>query len=65
VGNNELPPEEEDLNDLSSKLHEGLHSCRSIVSNYRNLLSGNDAPSSNDNDPSDQSHESLSGIDER
>ena len=64
MGNNELPPEEADINDLSSRLHEGLHSCRSVVANYRDLLSSSEV-SSNDNDPCEDPQENLSGIDER
>ena len=64
MGNNEIPPEEADLNDVSSKLSEGLQACRSVLANYRQLLSSNDDASSNDNSPGDASHESLSDIDE-
>lgn len=59
-----LPPEEADLNEVNSQLDQGLQTCRSVVANYRSLLSGDDAhPADNDND--DGEGESLSGIDER
>lgn len=64
MSRDELPPEEADVNEVNSQLDEGLESCRSVVSNYRALLSGIDArASSNDNEPEED--ESLSGIDER
>ena len=64
VSDERLPPENADVNEVNSQLSEGLETCRSVVANYRTLLSGVDARvSSNDTDP--QESESLSGIDER
>jgi hypothetical protein len=33
-------PREDDLNKVNSKLNKGLETCRSVVANYRTLLSG-------------------------
>jgi hypothetical protein len=64
VSDEQLPPEEADVEEVNSQLNEGLQTCRSVLANYRTLLSGVDARvSSNDNEPDDR--ESLSGIDER
>ena len=60
----QLPPEEADVEEVNSQLSEGLQTCRSVVANYRTLLSGvDDRGSSNDNEPPER--QSLSGIDER
>ena len=64
MSDEQLPPEEADVTEVNSQLSEGLQTCRSVLANYRTLLSGVDAPGfSNDNDP--QARQSLSGIDER
>ena len=64
MSDEQLPPEEADVEEVNSQLNEGLQTCRSVLANYRTLLSGVDARvSSNDNEPDDR--ESLSGIDER
>ena len=64
MSDDQLPPEEADVNEVNSQLNDGLRTCRSVVSNYRTLLAGIDTrPSSNDNAPDEA--ESLSGIDER
>ena len=64
MSDEQLPPEEADVEEVNSQLTEGLQTCRSVLANYRTLLSGVDARvSSNDNEPDQR--ESLSGIDER
>jgi hypothetical protein len=64
VSDEQVPPEEADMSDVNSQLDEGLRTCRSVVANYRTLLSGVDVRTSdNDNEP--EGGESLSGIDER
>ena len=64
MSDEQLPPEKADVNEVSSQLQDGIQSCRSVVANYRTLLSGADrAASSNDNEL-DQD-QNLSGIDER
>lgn len=64
MSDEQLPPDEADVEELNSQLSEGLQTCRSVLANYRTLLSGVDVRgSSNDNDPEER--ESLSGIDER
>jgi hypothetical protein len=64
VSDEQLPPEEADLEEVNSQLSEGLQTCHSVIANYRTLLSGLDArASSNDNQPDGPA--SLSGIDER
>ena len=64
MSDEQLPPEEADVEEVNSQLSDGLQSCRSVLANYRTLLSGIDARvSSNDNEPVEG--ESLSGIDER
>jgi hypothetical protein len=62
VSNEELPPDEANVSQVSSQLQDGIQSCRSVIANYRDLLSGHEE-SSNDNEPDEG--ESLSGIDER
>jgi hypothetical protein len=50
VSNHELPPAEADVEQLNSKLSQGLKTCRSVVSNYRTLLQGaQDEAPDNDN----------------
>jgi hypothetical protein len=57
-------PREADVAEVSSKLSEGLETCRSVVMNYRSLLSSSRAEiPTNDNDP--QANSNLSEIDER
>jgi hypothetical protein len=64
VSDEQLPPEEADVEEVNAQLSEGLQTCRSVVANYRTLLSGVDhRVSSNDNEPDER--QSLSGIDER
>ena len=64
MSDEQLPPEEGDLNEVNLQLDQGLQTCRSVVANYRLLLSGNDThPADNDNESTEG--ESLSGIDER
>ena len=38
------PMPETDIEDVSSKLRGGLETCRSVIDNYRTLLSQADAP---------------------
>ena len=64
MSNGELPPHEANVSEVSSQLQDGIQSCRSVVANYRSLLSGAEhAFSSNDNDP--KQDQNLSGIEER
>ena len=64
MSDEQLPPEEADVEEVNSQLSEGLQTCHSVIANYRTLLSGLDARTfSNDNEPEER--ESLSGIDER
>ena len=46
-------PREDDLNKVNSKLNKGLETCRSVVANYRTLLSG---------DPKDAGDQRISGL---
>ena len=62
MSNEDLPPDEANVKELNSQLQDGIQSCRSVISNYRNLLSGNDG-SSNDDEPEEGAN--LSGTDER
>lgn len=62
MANEHSTPDEANVSEVNSQLQDGIQSCRSVVANYRNLLSANEE-SSNDNEP-DQD-ENLSGIDER
>ncbi|MFL6851171.1 MAG: hypothetical protein ACJ8EH_09985 [Sphingomicrobium sp.] len=62
VSNEQFPPDVANVNEVNSQLRDGLQSCRSVLANYRNLLSGQDE-SSNDNEPDLITN--LSGIDER
>ena len=64
MSDEQLPPEEADVNELSSKLLDGIQSCRSVVANYRTLLSGADHRASSNDNELDQD-QNLSGIDER
>jgi hypothetical protein len=43
---------DEDLDELSAKLNDGLKTCRSMVENYRAMLSGEQIPPANDQDKS-------------
>ena len=64
MSDEQLPPEEADVEEVHSQLDEGLQTCRSVLANYRTLLSGIDVREfSNDNEPDEA--QSLSGIDER
>ena len=45
---NEEQPTEVEVNEVNSQLQDGIQSCRSVVANYRTLLSGHEE-SSNDN----------------
>lgn len=62
MSDEQLSPEEADVNEVNLQLQDGIQSCRSVVANYRNLLAGH-GESSNDNEPASSEH--LSGIDER
>jgi len=62
VSDEQLSPGEANVSEVNSQLQDGIQSCRSVVANYRNLLSGHEV-SSNDNDP--EQTENLSGVDER
>lgn len=41
-------PSDNELEELSSNLNEGLKTCRSMVANYREMISGEHAPAAND-----------------
>ena len=41
-------PTEEGLEELNSNLSRGLESCRSMIANYREMLTGEQAPAAND-----------------
>ena len=57
-------PRDADVHEINSKLNRGLETCRSVVTNYRTLLSGSHADNpTNDNDPAEIAN--LSGIDEQ
>jgi hypothetical protein len=58
VSDEQLPPDEADVQELNSKLGNGLQTCRSVVANYRTLLCGGH-PSSNDNDRQPESASDL------
>lgn len=64
MSDHDLPPQEADVKQVNSQLSEGLQTCRSVLANYRTLLTEVDGrASSNDNEPNEAA--SLSGIDER
>ena len=50
MSGNELPRDEADLDEVNSKLTDGLQSCRSVVANYKSLLTANDAIAANDDE---------------
>ena len=53
MSDHKLPPDEPDVEQLNSELSESLQTCRSVVANYRTLLSTPDAGApDNDNEPS-------------
>ena len=62
MSDEQLSPGEANVSEVNSQLQDGIQSCRSVVANYRNLLSAHEV-SSNDNDP--EQVENLSGVDER
>jgi len=52
VSDQELPPDEANVDQVNSELSEGLQTCRSVVANYRTLLSSVDHElAGNDNVP--------------
>ena len=48
------PPRDADVDEVNSRLNEGLRNCRSVVANYRNLLAVNDAAAANDDEDPDR-----------
>lgn len=62
MSNEDLPPEEANVKEVNLQLQDGIESCRSVISNYRTLLSAHE-DFSNDNEPEQRGN--LSGIDER
>ena len=51
MSDDKLPPDEADVEQVNSELNEGLQTCRSVVANYRTLLSPGDlGTAGNDND---------------
>jgi hypothetical protein len=48
VQGNQLPRDETDLGEVNTQLAEGLQSCRSLIANYKTLLSANDGAAAND-----------------
>jgi hypothetical protein len=56
VSDDKLPPDEADVEQVNSELNEGLQTCRSVIANYRTLLSPADlgtAGNDNDSEPGD------------
>ena len=56
MSDDKLPPDEADVEQVNSELNEGLQTCRSVVANYRTLLSPADlgtAGNDNDSEPGD------------
>ena len=55
VSDQQLPPDEADVKQLSSQLNDGLRSCHSVVANYRTLLSPDENEVAvNDNEAEDR-----------
>jgi hypothetical protein len=50
VSGNELPRDEADLDEVNARLTDGLQTCRSVVANYKSLLTTNDATAANDDE---------------
>ena len=51
MSDDKLPPDEADVEQVNSELNEGLQTCRSVVANYRTLLSpAGPGTAGNDND---------------
>ncbi|MFL6777213.1 MAG: hypothetical protein ACJ8FN_12580 [Sphingomicrobium sp.] len=48
-GDHDLP--DASYAEVNSKLSEGIESCRSVVANYRMLLTSHDADAANDDSP--------------
>ena len=46
----EEEPREADYQEVNLKLNQGLQTCRSVVANYRTLLTSHDADAANDDD---------------
>lgn len=62
MSDHKLPPDEPDVEQLNSELSESLQTCRSVVANYRTLLSTSAAAApDNDNEPS---LDDVTGIDD-
>ena len=52
VSDQELPPTEADVEQVNSELNQGIQNCRSVVANYRTLLSSVEVEAAdNDNEP--------------
>lgn len=47
----EEEPREADYQEVNLRLNQGLQTCRSVVANYRTLLTSHDADAANDDDP--------------
>ena len=56
---NEQRPSDAELDELSAKLNEGLKTCRSMVENYRAMLSGNESVPANDPEESGASDDTA------
>ena len=54
VTSGETPPDS-DIEQASARLNEGLKSCRTVIDNYRAMLSGEPAAASNDDAEEDVS----------
>ena len=42
MSGDQLPRDEADLDEVNTRLTDGLQSCRSVVANYKSLLTSND-----------------------
>ena len=52
MSDQELPPTEADVEQVNSELNQGIQNCRSVVANYRTLLSSVEVEAAdNDNEP--------------
>ena len=50
MSGNELPRDEADLDEVNTRLTDGLQTCRSVVANYKSLLTANDGTAANDDE---------------
>lgn len=50
MSGDQLPRDEADLDEVNTRLTDGLQSCRSVVANYKSLLTANDGTAANDDE---------------